>query len=88
MSAMRAERKRENRPPSFQWSEYVDVDVTIDPEDLEREGWVYVGKNKNAPTEDEWVALIQRNHDDEHAGPMRWCQHPLCSATHDKEQTA
>ena len=62
------------RPPIF--STYVDVDVDIDPEDLEAAGWVYVGtKDKDnpgaPPTTDHIIDTVRRWHDGRRA---RWKQ--------------
>lgn len=31
-----------------------------------------------AKTNSEWSDRVLKNHEREHEGPMRWCQHPLC----------
>ena len=82
MSAVQQE--KEKRAPYF--TAYVDTEVEVSPYDLQRAGWVYVGKpGAEAPRS---VAQVQRAvvpvvevfHDDEHEGPMRWCRHPVCAA--------
>lgn len=59
-------------------------EVSIDPYDLEAEGWVYVGRNRDGndplPRIDSLVAAIRQMHEDEHEGPMRWCQHAVCKS--------
>lgn len=72
---------KQKRPPRF--TAYKEVQVDIDPADLERAGWVYVGKGDETPadlaTSAEQVEAKVRNwHDDEHDGPWRWCTHVLC----------
>lgn len=79
MSAVR--KSQPKRPPTF--STYVDVDVDIDPEDLEAAGWVYVGKGKDdtpqqPPSESRVLSVVKQWHDDYHDGPWRWCRHIVC----------
>lgn len=67
------------RPPMFYHTETVDVDVDIDPEDLEAAGWVYVGKDGDEPLSTEHVLdAVRRWHDDNHTDPWIVCFHPLC----------
>lgn len=76
MSATRAAK----RAPRF--TTYTEVEVDLEPEDLEREGWVYVGKSIKGeplvPTTDTVLDVVRRWHDDTHDGPWVWCQHELC----------
>lgn len=77
MSAMRTESTK--RPPMF--TTYAEVEVDVDPEDLERAGWVYVGKKKGQDVEvttEHVLTTVRRWHDDNHDGPWMWCSHDLC----------
>ena len=74
---MRAEKKK--RPPTF--SHYVDIDVDIDPEDLERAGWRYVGKDDDdadALPDETVLDVVERWHCESHDGPWRFCDDSLC----------
>jgi hypothetical protein len=71
VSALRAVK----RAPRF--LTYAEVD--IDPEDLEREGWRYVGKD-DGPGAETVMDTVRRWHDREHPDPWAWCQHDLCDA--------
>lgn len=82
MSAARAA----NRAPRF--TTYTEVEVDLEPEDLEREGWVYVGKDKGRPTSEGVIDVVMRWHDDSHDGPWRWCQHELCDQLRGREVPA
>ena len=75
MSASRAARR--SGAPIF--ATYAEVEVDIDPSELERAGWVYVGK-KDEPTTERVIDVVMRWHDDNHEGPWRWCRHDLCDA--------
>lgn len=67
------------RPPTFTTYTEVEVEVDIDPEYLEREGWVYVGKDKG-PSTQSVLQVVEQWHNDSHDGPFRWCSHELCDA--------
>jgi len=64
------------RPPSF--STYVDCDVDIPAEDLERAGWRYVGRDENVPSTETVLDVVRRWHDDTHPDPWRWCHEEPC----------
>ena len=78
MSLAATDNRRAKRPPTFTTSEFVEVEVDIDPDELEKAGWVYVGKGEDAPTTEHVLDTVMRWHDDNHDGPWRWCQHELC----------
>lgn len=63
--------------PTF--TTYTEVEVDIDPSDLERAGWVYVGKD-DKPAPEQVIDTVMRWHDDNHEGPWVWCKHDLCDA--------
>lgn len=86
MSAMRVEGAK--RPPYF--STYTEVEVDIDPTDLEAAGWIYVGKGKDGdqPTTDQVIDVVVRWHDDNHSLPWRWCDHELCDALRGREPSS
>lgn len=73
--------------PAFTTEVNVDtyVDVTIEPEELEEAGWVYIGDGNQPldvlPTA---LALIRKWHNDTHPGPARWCSEPLCKSVRDE----
>jgi hypothetical protein len=66
------------RIPTFYTS--VDVDVDIDPQELEDAGWRYVGKEDDAagPSTQTVLDVVRRWHDDTHAGPWQWCNEEPC----------
>jgi len=74
MSALR--KRNSSGAPDF--TTYTEVEVDIHAADLEREGWVYVGKNADEPPTERVIDVVRRWHDDNHEGPWRWCQHTLC----------
>lgn len=82
---------QEKRAPYFNTN--VDVDVDIAPWELEAAGWVYVGKGAETtkageiplPPASYLAPFVAETHDEEHDGPMRWCQHRLCRAIEDYE---
>lgn len=85
MSAVRSEK----RAPVF--VTYTEVDVDVEPEDLERAGWVYVGKGNAAPldaitTTERLLIAVESWHNDEHDGPFRWCAHGLCDQLRTNER--
>lgn len=61
--------------PTF--TTYTEVEVDIEPRELEREGWVYVGKDKG-PTTETVLDTVRRWHDDNHSDPWICCRHDLC----------
>jgi hypothetical protein len=63
------------RPPTF--TTYTEVEVDVEPRDLERAGWVYVGKDKG-PTTETVLDKVRRWHDDNHADAWINCRHALC----------
>lgn len=74
------------RWPRF--STYTEVDVDIEPEDLQRAGWVYVGDDTEGEASTERVIdVVHRWHDDHHDGPWRWCQHELCDELRGREKS-
>lgn len=80
MSAM----PQAKRPPYF--TTYAECEVDVDPSELERAGWVYVGKDKDdAPTTESVLDTVIRWHDDNHDGPWRWCSHDLCDSLRRRE---
>lgn len=74
---MSASAQRKARAPRF--STYVDVEVDIEPEDLERAGWVYVGKGDVVAT-DTAVDVVREWHNEAHEGPWQWCAEQPCDA--------
>lgn len=73
------------RPPTFTTEVTVDyVEVTIEPDELEDAGWVYVGENE-VPSFDHVVDVVRDFHDDEHPGPWRFCENPPCARVRPRE---
>lgn len=85
---MSAVQKEEKRAPYF--TAYVDTEVEVSPRELEAAGWVYVGTpgaeapQSTAEVQRAVVPVIEEFHDDEHEGPMRWCQHAVCRAVNEE----
>lgn len=71
--------RKSKRPPTHYHSEYVDID--IDPEDLERAGWKYVGKDGDegeAMPERKALDIVRDWHNETHEGPWQWCPEQPC----------
>lgn len=64
--------------PTFSTNVSVDADVDVMPEDLERAGWVFVGKGDK--TSEQIIDIVRSWHERTHAVPWRWCDHELCDA--------
>jgi hypothetical protein len=71
------------RAPYF--TTYTEVEVDVRPEELERAGWVYVGKGEDdtklvdaLSSAEEVTERVRRWHDDTHPGVWQWCQERPC----------
>lgn len=66
------------KAPSFGTSAWVEVDVDIDPEELEAEGWVFVGKSETGPSMERVIDTVRRWHETSHDSAWQFCDHELC----------
>jgi hypothetical protein len=84
MTYATTERKRK-RPPIF--TVYEKVEIEVDPRDLERAGWRYVGdENTDVVTEENAVDVVRRWHDETHPGPWQWCEAQPCDTLRGRSQ--
>jgi hypothetical protein len=72
---MSALRRVATTAPRF--TTYTDVEVDIEPDELERAGWVFVGKDADPPREAA-VDAVRRYHDVAHDTSWRFCQIEPC----------
>lgn len=73
------------RAPTF----YTEVEVDVDPYELERAGWRYVGKDadgKSVESDDEETTVeevaevVMEWHRDAHDMPWQWCSEEPCDS--------
>lgn len=83
---MSAATRTVRRAPTFSTTEFVDID--IDPEELERAGWVYVGKKgEDAALPTQIVLDVVRGwHDRTHPDPWRWCSEEPCDTLRGRDE--
>lgn len=55
---------------------YTEVEVEISAQELEREGWVFLGEP--ATTVERIAKMLMERHDTKHTGSFRFCEDILC----------
>jgi hypothetical protein len=73
--------------PNFTTEVYVEsyTDVEITPKELEKAGWIYVGKGGSKPS-GTVLDVVERWHYENHEGPWRFCEDPLCDELRGRPQ--
>lgn len=73
------------RPPNA--TAYIETEVDISPEDLEQQGWIYVGKREQGLNaigatvyreNSDAVEIVRAWHDREHTAAWVFCDHDPC----------
>jgi len=85
MTALRARRRSGEKPSEF--TTYTEVEVNIDPSELEAEGWRYVGTDES-PTTRHVIDVVRRWHDEAHVGPWQWCSEEPCDTLRGRGEDA
>lgn len=72
-------------PPDFNTTVDIDsVDLTIDAQDLEDAGWIYVGDTDEHASGVGVLELVHRWHNDTHLGAFRHCTEEPCRSIYSR----